>query len=415
MIKVKNKKQFSHSLLRSWLLKNNKLRAFTHKRMKQDHKKKHAFLLLIWGIILFSGCKPVSNPQRLFEHPNCSNYFQIKRGINISHWLSQNPDKTENRRHYFTMEDVSLIAKLGFDHVRIPIEEEHLWDENGVRINSSFDMLHEGIGWCLDNNLKVIIDLHQIRSHQFNDKDNLLWKSNVAQDRFVQLWLSLSSEFSKYQVQDMAYELLNEAVADSSAQWNRLFTTTIDSLRKREPERKIIIGSNRWQTPSTFDELVVPKNDSNIILSFHFYEPHAFSHYRAPWMDAGKYTGEVHYPGQTVNENDLDGYPANIVADINRSNGFYTKDSLRQLMNESILFAKEHRLQLYCGEFGTMPTVRRSDRLKWYSDVCSLLETNDIAWTCWDFKGGLFGIVNLGTGSPDMNLIRMLFPDRIQP
>jgi endoglucanase len=377
--------------------------------MKQDQKKIYALSLLILGIILLSGCKQGSNTERLFEHPNCSNYFQIKRGINISHWLSQNPDKTEKRRYYFTQEDALLIAKLGFDHVRIPAEEEHLWDENGTRINSSFEMLHEGIRWCLDNNLRIIIDMHQIRSHQFNDKDNLLWKSKEEQGKFVRLWMSLSSEFSKYPVEKVAYELLNEAVADSPDQWNQLFLETIDSLRKREPARKLIVGSNRWQSPDTFDELAVPVNDSNIILSFHFYEPHAFTHYRAPWMEAGKYIGEVHYPGQTVNESDLAGNPENIVADINRSNGFYTKDSLLQLMTEPILFAKKHRLQLYCGEFGTMPTVRRSDRLAWYSDVSSLLEANDIAWTCWDFKGGLFGIVNPETGSPDMNLIRTLF------
>jgi endoglucanase len=382
--------------------------------MKQDQKKIYTLKMLILGIILLFGCKQGSNTEKLFIHPNCSNYFQIKRGLSISHWLSQNPDKTANRRHYFTKEDVLLIAKLGFDHIRIPVEEEHLWDESGTRINSSFEMLHEGIKWGLDNNLKVIIDLHQIRSHQFNDKDNLLWKSKQEQDKFVRLWMSLSSEFSRYPVEILAYELLNEAVADSSEQWNQLLRVTIDSLRKREPLRKLIVGSNRWQSPDTFDELVVPENDSNIILSFHFYEPHAFTHYRAPWMEAGKYIGEVHYPGQTVNENDLAGYPENIAADINRSNGFYTKDSLLQIMKEPIFFAKRYRLQLYCGELGTMPTVRRSDRLAWYSDVSSLLEAYDIAWTCWDFKGGLFGIVNPETGSPDMNLIRMLLPENNQ-
>ena len=365
------------------------------------------FVLLYSSIV---GCHNFSNQNLYYNQPETKNYFQIKRGINISHWLSQNPDKSENCNQFFTKEDVKTIAVLGFDHVRIPVDEEHLWDENENRIESSFLMLHEGINWCLNNNLKVIIDLHQIRSHSFNNQNNLLWTDKQAQDTFIQMWLSLSKEFSKYSVKELAYELLNEAVADSSSQWNSLLKITIDSLRKYEPERKIIVGSNRWQSPDTFHELVIPENDLNIILSFHFYAPHAFTHYRAHWMVSGKYIGDVHYPGQMIEDFDLIGYPDSIVQPLRESNGYYTKDTLHKLMMEPIGFAREHRLQLYCGEFGTMPTVRRSDRLAWYTDVRSVLEENNIAWSNWDYKGALFGI-HYPNGQIDEYLVKALIPN----
>ncbi|HPR32651.1 MAG TPA: cellulase family glycosylhydrolase, partial [Prolixibacteraceae bacterium] len=348
--------------------------------------------------------------QKMFNHPNCENYFQIKRGINISHWLSQNPDKNSNRNRLFTVEDAALISRLGYDHVRIPVDEEHLWDEQGNRLESSFEMLHEGIKWCLENDLKIILDLHQIRSHSFNSRNNLLWKSAKAQNEFIQMWLLLSGEFSKYPVEDLAYELLNEAVADSSSQWNRLLKTTIDSIRKREPYRKIIFGSNKWQTPKTFHELVVPENDSNIILSFHFYAPHAFTHYRAHWLEAGKYIGPVNYPGQVIEPENLTGYPENVLKGINQSNGYYTKDTLLGNIQEPLLYAKEHRLQLYCGEFGCVPFVPRTMRLQWYKDVREMFEMNGIAWSNWDYKG-LFGIFNSGNGNPDQYLMDVLIPE----
>jgi endoglucanase len=169
-------------------------------------------------IILFTSCKYTSSQKKFYNQSDTENFFQIKRGVNISHWLSQNPDKSSNRKRLFTLDDVALIAKLGYDHVRIPVEEEHLWNEDGTRMNTSFEMLNGGIGWCLKNKLKVILDLHQVRSHQFNNKDNLLWKSRAAQEQFIRMWLCLSDEFSKYPVEEVAYELLNEAVADSSIQ-----------------------------------------------------------------------------------------------------------------------------------------------------------------------------------------------------
>ena len=57
--------------------------------------------------------------------------FKVKRGTNISHWLSQSPRRGAERRAWFTREDVAWLAALGFDHVRLPIDEEQMWDANG--------------------------------------------------------------------------------------------------------------------------------------------------------------------------------------------------------------------------------------------------------------------------------------------
>lgn len=366
---------------------------------------KISILIILINLFSFCGCvRHVNNN----DGPNAD--FQVRRGINLSHWFSQNPDIIVNHRHFITKDDIALIAGLGYDHVRIPIDEENLWDEYGNQIESSFLMLKEGVDWCLANNLNVIIDLHQIRSHSFNNLNNILWTSKHAQNKFIQTWLSLSKEFRDYPKSCLAYELLNEAVADSSSQWNSLLKITIDSLRKYEPLRKIIVGSNRWQSPDTFNELIVPENDPNIILSFHFYIPHAFTHYRAPWMTAGSYKGEVNYPGQIISEADLITYPDSIVDPLRESNGYYTKDSLRELMSEPIKYAQLHHLQLYCGEFGVMPTVGRGDRLAWYTDVRSILEENNIAWSNWDYKG-LFGIY-YPDGQVDEYLVKTLIPSK---
>jgi endoglucanase len=47
--------------------------------------------------------------------------FDIKRGINISHWLSQCDGRSE-RQSWFTQQDVAYLADLGFDQVRIRVD-----------------------------------------------------------------------------------------------------------------------------------------------------------------------------------------------------------------------------------------------------------------------------------------------------
>jgi endoglucanase len=53
--------------------------------------------------------------------------------------------------------------------------------------------------------------------------------------------------------------------------------------------------------------------------------------------------------------------------------------------------AQELNLQLYCGEFGCLPHVDRTERLKYYADIISAFEENNIAWCNWEYKGN-FGI-----------------------
>jgi endoglucanase len=149
-----------------------------------------------------------------FSHTQSADYsshnkFQFQRGINISHWLSQSPEKGSSRDQFFTKDDIKMIAGLGYDHIRIPMDEDHLWDEQGNKQAKAFQLLHNAIGWCMDNKLKIVLDLHQIRSHSFNNEKNTLWDSKEEQDHFVQMWMQLSDEFKRYSVDFVAYDFLN--------------------------------------------------------------------------------------------------------------------------------------------------------------------------------------------------------------
>jgi len=89
--------------------------------------------------------------------------FEIRRGTNISHWLSQSTRRGEERARFFTEKDVELIASLGFDHIRLPVDEEQLWDEAGNKEPEAFALLHSAIGWAQTNKLRIIVDLHILR------------------------------------------------------------------------------------------------------------------------------------------------------------------------------------------------------------------------------------------------------------
>lgn len=333
--------------------------------------------------------------------------FDIKRGVNISHWLSQSEKRGEARDTFFTEKDVELIKSFGYDHIRLPIDEEQMWNEQGKKNLHAFGLLHNGIKWCLKHDLRVIVDLHIIRAHHFNRNERPLWNNIEEQNKFVGFWKELSDTLKHYPLDSVAYELMNEAVTDEPEQWNSLIEKTVTAIRKNEPNRKIVVGSNRWQSVHTFKDLRVPPNDQNIILSFHFYEPLIVTHYKANWTKVGEYEGEVQYPGKIVDSSDAKNLPEDLKQEVWRHAHIFTKDTIDAYIQKALRKAEKLNLQLYCGEWGCLPTVPQDDRLQWYSDVRSVLEKYNIAWSNWDYKGG-FGIVNRKTRKPNEELIEVL-------
>ncbi len=333
--------------------------------------------------------------------------FAIRTGVNVSHWLSQSDKRGEERKNYITKADFDTIASIGFDHVRIPVDEAQLWDSLGNKEREAFELLHNAINWAFTAQLRVIVDLHIIRSHHFISDLNPLWTEPAEQQKLVNLWLQLSEELGKYPNEMLAYEILNEAVADDPDDWNNLLNKVIAEIRIKEPNRKIVVGSNRWQIPETFPDLKIPLNDTNIILSFHFYTPLALTHHQAPWTPIAEYTGPVNYPGQIVDTANYKGLSESTIEWMkNFANGYFTKEILAEVMSPAIKVAKENNLPLYCGEYGVYPTIPEEVKLRWYSDVCDIFNTNNIAYCHWCYKGD-FPVVN-HKSVPNRTLVSIL-------
>lgn len=322
--------------------------------------------------------------------------FEIKRGVNLSHWLSQRGENTPSIQDGMSPTDFSRIARAGFDHVRLPIDEEVLWQENGQKNKEAFSYLHKGIEWALKNDLRVIVDLHIVRSHYFNagneGKKNSLWEKPEAQTHFLALWQDLVQELKGYSTSDVAYEIMNEPTAPNHEDWNKLVEKAYQIIRKVEKERVIVIGSNMWQGVDTFQYLKVPQGDEFILLSCHFYEPFLLSHYQAGWTEFGKYQGNVHYPGYLVSKDEFESLSADDKKLVARWRTTpWNRETLAAFLSKAKRVADEKGLNLYCGEFGIYEKAPIESALKWYADVISVFDSLNIAWAKWDYKGG-FGV-----------------------
>ncbi len=346
-------------------------------------RTKFLFVALVIATFILGSCsnQPAENEV---------NDFRIRRGTNISHWLSQSEERGEARRQHIQEDDFERLEQLGFDFVRIPIDEVQFWDEDGQKLPEAWELLTTALDWSVKHHLRAIVDLHIIRSHYFNAVNegagnaNTLFTSEEAQQDLIDMWYQLSDALKGYSNDSVAYEFMNEPVADDHEQWNQLIAKVHKALREREPQRTLVIGSNRWQGYETMKYLKVPEGDKNIVLSFHYYNPMILTHYGAWWTPVGKYTGKVNYPGKLVSQEDYEAAPDSLKPVLEQyTSQEWNIDRIRADFKDAIEVAKKYNLQLFCGEWGVYEPVDRELAYKWTKDMLSVFDEFDIAWTTW--------------------------------
>ena len=98
--------------------------------------------------------------------------FEIGRGTDISHWLSQSGRRGRERQAWFTRDDLRKIAGLGLDHIRLPIDEEQMWTEAGGREPEAWDLMNACLDWCGGPSLTAPIERRRIRARVLTRETN---------------------------------------------------------------------------------------------------------------------------------------------------------------------------------------------------------------------------------------------------
>ena len=337
------------------------------------------FVSTFTALLFLGGCTPKES-------------FTLEKGVNIAHWLSQSHERGESRAAYFTSKDIEQIKAWGFDHVRIPIDEEQMFHEDGTKDEEAFALLHSAIDGCLSSGLRVIVDLHILRSHHFVADERPLFTKPEAQEAFYQCWRDLSDELRKYPVSMVAYELMNEPVADDPEDWNRIAGACYDVVRAKEKNRVIVIGSNLWQSFDTVELLSLPKGDPNIILSFHYYEPMQLTHYRASWTEMRDLEGPVYYPGE-----------------VQPGGEHYDKERFLREFGRPKAVAESLGIPVYCGEYGCLGVkANEEQRYRFFTDMNAAFDELGIARAVWCYREGPEGFGILSPEGTDTRMVEIL-------
>jgi hypothetical protein len=360
--------------------------------------------------------------------------IHLRRGMNLWPWFSLTREFPAPRTEYDwppfqldrpvpTRADLAALRSSGTDFVRIPVDPGPFLASSGAHHEALIGELLAAIELSNDQDLSVIVNLHPNNATHYWNANNMV--GDVAAplfQRYLGLVHELASRLSHFDPSRVCFEPLNEPPQScNSSEWPLIQSELIGTARATAPKLTFIASG---ACGAMIDGLVAldPRQfDSNIIYTFHFYEPYVFSHQGAPWMSTEpmyRYLNTVPWPGSMgTKEKTLAAVAARMVADgetsvaKKRQIGATIERVLDEYFNarpdkQFIVryFARVRawadryeipRERVLLGEFGALRSDERyvaasaPDRARYIRDVREVCEAAGMPWAFWNLFDGM--------------------------
>lgn len=274
---------------------------------------------------------------------------KLGRGINI---LGYDGIWEGGQNVPFRLDNLTAIKKAGFAHVRINFFGFKFMGPGNVLDEIVLRRLDAVIEEVLARNLIPILDEH----------DTHVCQSDVAgcAEKLKAFWRQIAERYTgKYP--KLVFEVLNEPGGHmTSAEWNSLLNECLGIIRRTNPARPVIAAVlNVDENP--VDELVLPADDRNLIVTFHYYAPLPFTHQGAPWSATFSRIGPLDWGSQDDE--------AKAAADFRKMS----------------LWAEKEKRPVYLGEFGVYERAPTDSRARYLSYVARSADRLGWSWAYWQF------------------------------
>ena len=318
----------------------------------------------------------------------CQNSLPFTKGINmLTYFETWNEGELPNLNKY-NEADFACLKSMGIDVIRLPVHFDLLMEpvDTGTINELVLERLDQVCDWAEKYQIYLIIDNHSFNTPEYNNNPPTIEK---FQEHLEAVWSQVAPRYnnrSKY----IIYEILNEPVLrNTDSKWYKVQQNIIDTIRQYDVDRDIVVTG----AISYVDTLVKlkPYKDPNLIYTFHYYEPHIFTHQGATWCGP-EYTDleGLPFPYDRKRLPKLKGKAKNSFIQDYIQNRYSTEGTVK-FINSSIkkaaAWGKKNNVRVWCGEMGAKTWINSTDRLAWINATRSALEENNIPYCIWGIDG----------------------------
>ncbi|MEV7971033.1 cellulase family glycosylhydrolase [Sphaerisporangium sp. NPDC088356] len=277
---------------------------------------------------------------------------------------------------FFGPEDAALLAGMGVNCVRIPVNYRHFEsDERPMEIvENGFRHLDRVIGLLAEHRIYSVIDLHALpgaqNQHWHSDNPTHVasfWQHRHFQDRAVHLWEAIADHYKDHPWV-AGYNPVNEPGDAAGRVIGPFYDRLVKALRAVDPSHVLFLDGNTYSTDfSIFREVY-----ENTVFVCHDYALAGFAH-------GGP------YPGYTRGE-------------------WVDRGQLERAFEKRTTFQRETGTPLWVGEFGPVYTgdpAVDEQRYQILADQLEIFDGYEAGWSLWTYKDvGLQGLVHADPAGP---------------
>lgn len=314
----------------------------------------------------------------------------FSKGVNLTNWF-QTGSARQIQFTKYTKQDLVRIKSLGCDVIRLPINLHFMTNGSPDYVIDPlfFDFLDQVVDWAEELQIHLLLD-----NHSFDP--NVDTQPSI-ETVLLKVWPQMAAHY-KNRSNYVYYEILNEPHGITTVAWCQIQQKVIAAIRAIDTKHTIVVGASGYNSYNELNNMTL-YDDTNLIYTFHFYDPFMFTHQGATWTSYMQNLAGVPFP---YDASRMPAIPASakgtwVESSLNNYKNDGTVAKVTQLLDVAVNFKTTRNVRLFCGEFGVyIPNSPHADRVYWYDVVRKYLEEKGIAWTTWDYQGG-FGLFKKGT------------------
>jgi aryl-phospho-beta-D-glucosidase BglC (GH1 family) len=313
------------------------------------------------------------------------------------------------------------LRRLGFDFIRLTA------DPSIMIVNNSGDkwaFLQEHFKGVINSYINagfvVLFDLHPVGVNPAYVPERLV--GGVTSPEFVayaELVGQVASALKDYPQKSIVFELMNEPGINSLSRaslWQPMLEALYKKARAAAPDLTLMLSGVQWSDYRSLDKVDISHfKDNNVFYTFHYYEPHIFTHQGADMHWVTQYMSGIHWPQSESGIAEIVDRAAvriNARTDLDQNakteqinttikelkaliNGKYDADHIEKNFKIVADWADRNAIardRIVLGEFGCSMQSNGEpvgpDRIAWLSTIRRTAEANGFPWCYWGYKSG---------------------------
>ncbi len=186
--------------------------------------------------------------------------------------------------------DFRYLASLGANFVRLPVSYVFLTkDGDPSQVDETkLREIDEAVAWGRLYGLHICLNLFATPGYTIAEPKQSpgLWTDESMQKNFIALWQMLAERYRGTPPEALSFNLLNEPAWDvTEDEYAPLMRRAIAAIHATSPDRWIFVDGLKCGTQPVMSLADLPK----VAQALHCYEPSAFTHYGASWLEHGGY------------------------------------------------------------------------------------------------------------------------------